>query len=79
MKWIISIFILMVGLQAEVLKPYDTIKAGGNVIDIVISDDILTVSTAKGSIESYSMSSKEKIMSLEFPMIKDFMGDDIYP
>ncbi len=80
MKWLISIFLLIISVQADtIIKPYDSIEASGNVIDIVVTDDMLTVSTDKGTIESYSMSSKEQLMIVQFPMIKDFMGDDIYP
>ena len=79
MKWLISIFLLVVSVQSEVIKPFGTIEASGNVIDIVISNDMLTASTAKGTVESYDMNSYEKLMQIEFPMIKDFMGDDIYP
>jgi len=79
MKWLISIFLLIISVQADTIKPYDSIEASGNVIDIVVSDEMLTVSTDKGTIESYSMASKEQLMIEQFPMIKDFMGDDIYP
>jgi len=79
MKWIISIFLLMMSIQADTIKPYDFIEAGGNVVDIVVTDDMLTVSTDKGAIESYSMSTKEELAKIEFPMITDFMGDSIYP
>jgi len=81
MKWLISIFLLIVSIQADTtIKPYDFIKAGGNVIDIVLpDDDMLVVSTDKGTIESYKLSTKLQTNKIEFPMIKDFMGDDIYP
>jgi WD40 repeat protein len=80
MKWLISIFLLIISVQADTtIKPYDSIEASGNVIDIVVSDDMLTVSTDMGTIESYSMASKKQLMIEKFPMIKDFMGDDIYP
>ena len=80
MKWLISIFLLIVSVQANTtIRPYDFIEASGNVIDIVISDDMLTVSTDMGTIESYNMASKKQLMIEKFPMIKDFMGDDIYP
>jgi len=81
MKWLISIFLLIVSVQADTtIKPYDFIEAGGNVIDIVLpDDDMLVVSTDKGTIESYILSTKLQTSKIEFPMIKDFMGDDIYP
>lgn len=79
MKWLIAIFILVLNIQAEELKPYDSIVAGGNVIDMVVRDNMLVVSTDKGSIESYKLSTKEKLSMTTFPKIKDFMGDDIYP
>lgn len=79
MKWLISIFLLIISVQADTIKPYDYIEASGNVIDIVVSDGMLIVSTDRGTIESYSMASKEQLMIEQFPMIKDFMGDDIYP
>ena len=81
MKWLISIFLLIVSIQADTtIKPYDFIEAGGNVIDIVLpDDDMLVVSTDKGTIESYILSTKSQTSKIKFPMIKDFMGDDIYP
>lgn len=79
MKWLIIIFLLVVGIEANTIKPYDFIEASGNVIDIVANDGMLTVSTDRGTVESYSMSNKEQIEKIEFPMIKDFMGDEIYP
>jgi len=81
MKWLISIFLLIVSIQADTtIEPYDSIKANGNVIDIVISgSDMLVVSTDGGTVEAYELSTKNQIAKIEFPMIKDFMGDDIYP
>ncbi|MBL0686705.1 MAG: WD40 repeat domain-containing protein [Sulfurospirillum sp.] len=79
MKLLISVFLLIVTIQANTIKPYYSIEASGNVIDIVIVDDMLAVSTDRGTIEAYSITSKEQIMLNQFPMIKDFMGDDIYP
>jgi len=79
MKWIISIFLLLMSIQADTIKPYDSIEAGGNVIDIVVIDDMLTVSTDIGTVESYSISKKEQLTKIEFPMITDFMGDAIFP
>ncbi len=80
MKWLISIFLFISTIQADtVIKPYDFIEASGNVIDIVVADDMIGVSTDRGTIESYAISTKEQLMKVQFPMIKDFMGDDIYP
>jgi WD40 repeat protein len=79
MKWLVAVFILILNIQAEQLKPYDSIEAGGNVIDMVVNGDMLVVGTDKGSVESYNISTKEKLLTITFPMIKDFMGDDIYP
>ncbi len=75
--WLIFVF---VSLNADTLiKPTSTIKASGNVIDMVVSGNTLLVSTDKGSIESYDISTKKQLMKVEFPTIKDFMGDEIYP
>ncbi len=79
MKWMVTIFLLMMSIQADTIKPYDSIEAGGNVIDIVVVDSMLTVSTDIGTVESYSMSTKEQLVKIEFPMITDFMGDAIFP
>lgn len=79
MKWLVAIFILILNIQAEQLKPYDTIVANGNVIDIVVRSEMLVVSTDKGSVESYKISTKERLNTILFEKIKDFMGDDIYP
>lgn len=79
MKWLIPIFILVVNIQAQVIKPYDYIEASGNVIDIVLSDKILVLATDGGTVESYDINTKEQLTKIEFPKIKDFMGDEIYP
>jgi WD40 repeat protein len=80
MKWLISILLFVLSVQAQTtIKPYDFIKASGNVIDIVVYDEMLLVSTDKGTIESYNIKTKKQLMQVKFPMIKDFMGDDIYP
>jgi len=80
MKWLITILLFISSVQAnKIIKPYGFIKASGDVIDMVIKDDMLLVSTDKGTIESYSLSTKKELMKIEFPMIKDFMGDSIYP
>ncbi len=79
MKLLISVFLLVISVQAHIIKPYESIQASGNVIDIVIVNDMLALSTDKGTIESYKISTKERLMMVQFPMIKDFMGDDIYP
>jgi WD40 repeat protein len=81
MKWLIPIFLFIVSIQADTtIKPLDSIKASGNVIDIVVpSTDMLVASTDKGTVESYDIKTKSQINKIDFPMIKDFMGDDIYP
>jgi len=79
MRVLFLILFLSVLSQGEVLKPYDTIEASGNVIGITIYDNVLAVSKDAGIIESYSLETKEQLSKTQFPMIKDFTGDEIYP
>jgi len=79
MRYLVVILAFIIGLQAQIIKPYTSIEASGNVIDIVISGNMLLVSTDSGTIESYRIDTKDRMMRVEFPMITDFMGDAIYP
>jgi len=79
MRWLVAVLILVFSLEANEIRPYDSIEAKGNVIDMVVYDDMLTVGTDAGSLESYSLTTKDNIININFSKIKDFMGDDIYP
>ncbi len=79
MKTLFLILILVVSAQASILKPYSMIEASGNVIGIVIHNNTIAVSTDAGTIESYNLKTKEQLSKTKFPMIKDFIGDEIYP
>lgn len=79
MRWVVMTLVFIIGLQAQTIKPYTSIEASGNVVDIVVMDNMLLVSTDSGTIESYRIDTKEQMMKVEFAMITDFMGDEIYP
>ena len=79
MKWLILFLITVVFLYANTVKPSYIFKASGNISDTVLKGNTVIVSTDAGSIESYDINSKKSIKSINFSLIKDFMGDMMPP
>jgi len=79
MRYLLASFIFLSSMYAQVLSPMATIKAGGSVIDMVISDENLVMGTSNGSLEVYDIATQKQISKIKFPDITDFMGDEIAP
>ena len=54
-----------------------SLKASGNVIDVVITDDLLYAATDNGSVDVFNIKERKIIRRIKVPGLKDFMGDDI--
>jgi len=63
---------------ATVLKPVDQIVVDGSAKDITLNGDMLYIGTDTGKMQSYNMQTKQFGAEVQFPDIKDFMGDTIH-
>ena len=71
--------ILSVWLQATmILKPMDQIVVDGSAKDIVLDGKMLYIGTDTGKMQRYNMQTKQFGAEVQFPDIKDFMGDTIH-
>jgi len=80
MKYILFIGLLCVSwLQAAVtLSPVDQIIVDGSAKDIVLDGNMLYIGTDTGKMQSYDIQTKQFGPEVQFPDIKDFMGDTIH-
>lgn len=62
-------------LSLFAISPTKSIKADGNVIDIVYEDEKIIVATDNGFIEIFDINSSNLLKKIEFEKIKDFSGD----
>ena len=77
-KYIIAFLFLMINLYGvQTLQPDYSLKAKGDVQDIVYGDNKLYAVTSEGTIDIFDLSKKELLQRIELPSIKDFMGDVI--
>jgi len=60
-------------------NPEYSLLAKGAVYSIVIENDILYAATDAGSIDVFNWKTKMLKKNISFPMIKDFMGDEMAP
>lgn len=79
MKLFITFFLLTATVYATIFSPEASIKASGNVMDIIVHNGKITASTDAGTIESYNIKDKKLIYKMQFPKITDFIGDKIHP
>ncbi len=77
MRVLIGFIFLISSLFA--LSPQKSIKADGNVIDIVYENGQIFVGTDNGFIEIFDVNSTKQLSKIEFEKIKDFSGDLIEP
>ncbi len=71
--------ILSVWLQATVtLKPVHQIVVDGSAKDIVLDGEWLYIGTDTGKMQRYNIQAKQFGEEVQFPDIKDFMGDAIH-
>jgi WD40 repeat protein len=66
------------GNAAVPLKPIDQIVVDGSAKDIVADGNMLYIGTDTGKMQSYNMQTKQCGAEVQFPDIKDFMGDTIH-
>ncbi len=70
---------LAVWLQAATtLKPADQIVVDGSAKDVVVDGKMLYIGTDAGKMQCYNMQTKQFGPEVQFPDIKDFMGDTIH-
>ncbi|OQX73479.1 MAG: hypothetical protein B6D59_05445 [Campylobacteraceae bacterium 4484_4] len=79
MKYITIFLLLLTTLLAKDLKPVKEIQMHGNVMDIVIKDDILYAGTTAGMLEMYDIKKEQFIGGITLKKIHDFMGDLMQP
>lgn len=75
MRVVFVFFFTCIALFA--LSPTKSIKAGGNVIDIVYQDGDIIVGTDNGTVEIYDLNSTKLKNAIVFERIKDFTGEQI--
>lgn len=66
-------------LFSKELKPIHSFQASGGVIDIVLKENFLYVSTDNGSLDIFDIQTQKLIQKIEVPRIKDFLGNYIAP
>lgn len=74
--FILTIF-LICSLNASKVEPSLKLVASGGVTDMVISDSKLYVATNTSSVDIFDLNTKNLLMKVKLPKIKDFMGDII--
>ncbi len=72
-SFLILIFLLIgiINSQGQDAK----IIASAPVTDFAVANNVIFISTTKGTIESYNLGTKKLIKKISFPKIKDFAGD----
>jgi len=75
----LSLWVFTAWIQAAmILNPVDRIIVDGSAKDIAVSGKILYIGTDTGKMQSYNMQTKQFGPEVQFPDIKDFMGDTIH-
>lgn len=81
LKYFLYLFFILnlsvLNINAKDLTPTSSLLASGGVIDLVLNNDKLYVSTAASSVDIFDIKTQEKIDSIKMPQIKDFLGDII--
>ncbi len=79
MRYLMILLVLFISVNAKDLKPIKEIQMHGNVMDIVIKNDILYAGTTAGMLEMYDIKNDRFIGSVGLKKIHDFMGDLMEP
>lgn len=66
---------LLISSNANEVEPLFQYKASGAVTELIYEKNRLYASTDASSIDIFNTNTKEKVKSILFPKIKDFMGD----
>lgn len=69
------VLVLFMCTFAFALAPANSIKASGNVIDLMYENGLVYTGEDNGKIEVYELNSTKLLRSIEFDKIKDFTGD----
>jgi len=70
---------LILNIAAYAFQPLYSLKASGAVTSFIVKGDVLYAATDAGCIDVFNWKTKKKTKTINFPSIKDFMGDDIPP
>jgi len=73
----ISIIFIFNSFATDILAPTFSLKATGDVQDIVYEKDILYASTSEGVVDIFDIKQKKQIDQIKIPDIKDFIGDSV--
>ncbi len=71
---LLFIFFLTV-LQAKDLTSIYTLKADGDIIDMMISSGKIYVTTDSSSVDIFDIKTKKLVKNIKFKKLKDFLGD----
>ena len=77
MRYILTMLLLLVSLNAENLVPSFIYEGSGGVTDMVYKDATLYVATAEGAVDIYDTKAQKRIKTIKVPTIKDFVGDEV--
>ena len=73
MRLLLSVLIIIYSWSSFAQKKI--IRAGGDVNDFIVDNNLLISSTQSGTIETYNLSTYKLVSRISFPKIKDFTGD----
>ena len=74
---IIGFSLVTVLLYGQEINPTLKIEAAGAITDLFIENSTVVLSTDAGTIETYNINTGEQTEIIQFPPMKDFMGDDV--
>ncbi len=79
MKIVLNILfcLSLINLSAQEIHPDIKIKTAGAITDFFIENSNVVLSTDGGTIETYNVKTGKQIDFVQFPPMKDFMGDDV--
>ena len=75
MKLFLTLFLLSFSLFA--LEPVKTYKADGSVVDMLVHDNLLYVSTDAGTVDIFDIKTAKNVKTISVEKIKDFVGDEV--
>ena len=79
MHHLIIIILSFLTLNLSAIEAKYSIRASGNVTDIIYDNNLLYVATDIGIIEIFDVNTKKQIKKITLPIITDFVGDEIKP
>ena len=74
---IIGFSLVTAFLYGQEIHPTIKIEAAGAITDLFIENTTVVLSTDAGTIETYNINNGEQTEIIQFPSMKDFMGDDV--